>query len=80
MRYIYFILVLFIFSCKEDMQRELRTLAYPIADSMYSAQLHSINQEADSMCNSFRDRKLQSVIDSILEVRRAQIQQLRSLE
>lgn len=80
MRFIYFILVLFIFSCKEDMQRELRTLAYPIADSMYSAQLHSINQEADSMCNSFRDRKLQSVIDSILEVRRAQIQQLRSLE
>ncbi|MCC6814862.1 MAG: hypothetical protein IT267_00440 [Saprospiraceae bacterium] len=74
---IFFILLI---SCKEDLQRELRTAAYPIVDSIYKRQMNQITKEADSMCIQITHAKLQSVIDSILEVRRNQVKQLRSFE
>lgn len=80
MHRIFALILLFMIACKEDMQKELRTSAYSRADSLFNANLQSINQESDSLCIKFKTENLQGVIDSILDVRRKQIQQLRSLE
>lgn len=69
-----------ILSCKEDFQKEVRTAAYSKADSLFNARISLINSESDSLCTDYKNSKLQFLVDSILEERRKQIQQLRSLE
>ncbi|MEO6190496.1 MAG: hypothetical protein ABIO44_09250 [Saprospiraceae bacterium] len=79
MRLMLFVLLL-IFSCKDDYQKELHTIAFHKSDSLFAANSEFYKNEADSFCNKMKEDKFQFIIDSIIEIRREQVKQLRKLE
>lgn len=74
------VMCLLMFACKEDYERQLSSQAYILSDSMFIAKAKDFNQMADSLCAARRQAEMPGIIDSILRVRREQINQLRSLE
>ena len=72
--------LLLILSCKEDYQKELNTIVFHKSDSLFSANSEFYKNEADSFCNKLKEDRFQYIIDSIIEIRREQVKQLRKLE
>lgn len=76
----FFGLACLVLGCSEDIDRTVKNQAFRLSDSTFSANYSFYRQEADSLCRQLQDQKFQLIVDSILQVRRSQIHQLRQSE
>jgi uncharacterized membrane protein YgcG len=74
------VLVVLLFSsaaCDEEAPLKLTAAQRDQVDTLFTAQVKSLNAELDSLCKQRYEEELDAVVDSILRVRKAQEQALR---
>lgn len=67
-----------VFACS-DVNTELENRSFHLADSIFNAHNIAYQYEADSLCKALEEHKMSFLVDSIIEVRRAEIKLLRKL-
>ncbi|NNF33905.1 MAG: hypothetical protein HKN68_07340 [Saprospiraceae bacterium] len=80
MKRIFIILILGIVSCTDPNAGQLTDAQKALVDSLYNRDIDSIRTYYDSLCNYQHDSIFNIAVDSILEVRLREIEQLRSIE
>ncbi len=73
------IVLICIFSCQPDPNRELTSQELILVDSLYRKTADSIRILSDSMCTRIQDSIFQNAVDSIIEVRVQEILALRQI-
>jgi hypothetical protein len=74
------ILLLGIASCTDPSGGQLTDAQLALVDSLYNRDIDSIRTYYDSLCTYQHDSIFDIAVDSILEVRLREIEQLRSIE
>jgi predicted small lipoprotein YifL len=64
-------------ACEDKAPLKLTAAQRDQVDTLFTAQVKSLNAELDSLCQQRYEMELDAVVDSILRVRRAQEQALR---
>lgn len=64
-------------SCADDTQYRLTASERTKADTIFLAQIDSLNRFADSLCTLLNDTKLQEAIDSIIALRKGEAEALK---
>ena len=67
-------------SCTDPNAGQLTDAQLALVDSLYNRDIDSIRLFYDSLCTAHHDSIFNQSVDSILEVRLAEIEQLRSVE
>ncbi len=74
----YLICFCLILACS-DVNTELENRSFHLADSIFNAHNYLYQLEADSLCKALEEHEMSFLVDSIIEVRRAEIKLLRKL-
>ena len=80
MKRIIVILLMCIVSCTDPNAGQLTDAQLSLVDTLYNRDIDSIRIFYDSLCKAQHDSIFNSAVDSILEVRLKEIEQLRSVE
>lgn len=64
-------------ACEEDAPLKLTAAQRDQLDTLFTAQIRTLNQELDSLCDQRFEEELDAVVDSIFRLRKAQEKALR---
>ena len=64
--------------CKKNTQYRITSAERARADTLYLAQIDSINATNDSICVRLKEEKLQFLVDSIITLRKAEASALKA--
>jgi hypothetical protein len=73
---LFLISVIMISSCTKQERTRLNQRELTTVDSLYSQQLPGLRIKADSICKSLKDSIFYTAVDSLLEIRLAEIELL----
>lgn len=63
-------------SCKHEERTKLNRRELTLLDSLYNLELPALRIKSDSMCKEIKDSVFASAVDSLLEIRLAEIELL----